>query len=148
MTTSGDTAQTWRDLTDQLTVAQIAQLEHLECDDPQTLLVKARHWAAKNTISVPPFNDVAAPAGAVRTFGWQRDRNWFRDFEGTKRCAGQTPVHIFGRQQADGSIRRWIAVYTRRLDALSAGAARELAAALNGAADEIERLDSAQSRQP
>ncbi len=148
MITPSDAAHTWRDLADRLTVAQISQLEHLECDDPQALLAKARHWAAKNTTVAPPFNDVAPPAGAVHTFGWQRDSNWFRDFEGTKRCVGQTRVHIFGRQQADGSARRWIAVYTRRLDALSAGAARELAAALNGAADEIEWLDSAQSRQP
>jgi hypothetical protein len=141
MTTSGDTAQTLRDLADQLTAVQITQLERLERDDPHTLLEKARQWAAKNTTAAAPFNNVAPPAGAVRTFGWQRDSNWFRDFEGTKRCAGQARVHIFGRQQADGSARRWIAVHTRRLDALSAAAARELSAALNDAADEIERLD-------
>lgn len=141
MTTSDGTAQTWRDLADQLTAAQIAHLERLELDDPQTLLEKARQWAAKNTTAAAAsFNDVPPPAGAVRTFGWQRDSNWFRDFEGTKRCAGQTRVHVFGRQQADGSARRWIAVYTRRLDALNAAAARELAAALNDAADEIERF--------
>jgi hypothetical protein len=139
MTTSDDTAQTWRDLAGQLTAAQITQLERLECDDPQTLQ-KARQWAAKNMAASASFNDVAPPAGAVRTFGWQRDSNWFRDFEGTKRCAGQARVHVFGRQQADGSTRRWIAVYTRRLDALNASAARDLAAALNDAADEIERL--------
>jgi hypothetical protein len=128
-------------LADQLTAAQITQLEHLECDDPQTLLEKARQWAAKNTAAAASFNDVAPPAGAVRTFGWQRDSNWFRDFEGTQRCPGQARVHVFGRQLADGSARRWIAVYTRRLDALNAAAAREMAAALNDAADEIERLD-------
>jgi hypothetical protein len=140
MTTSDDTAQTWRDLADQLTAAQITQLERLECDDPQTLLEKARQWAAKNVTAAAPSTNVAPPAGAVRTFGWQRDSNWFRDFEGTNRCAGRARVHIFGRQQADGSARRWIALYTRRLDALSAAAARELAAALDDAADEIERL--------
>jgi hypothetical protein len=140
MSTSDDIAQTWRDLADQLTAAQIVQLEGRECDEPHALLEKARQWAAKNTTAAASFKDVAPPAGATRTFGWQRNSNWFRDFEGTKRCAGQARIHIFGRQQADGSARRWIAVHTRRLDALSAAAARELAAALNDAADEIELL--------
>jgi hypothetical protein len=140
MTTSDDTAQTWRDLADQLTAAQITQLERLERDEPQTLLEMARRWAAKNTTAAVRFDDLAPPAGAARMFGWQRDGNWFRDFEGTMRRAGRTRVHIFGRQQADGSTRRWIAVQTRRLDALDAAAARGLAAALTDAADEIEQL--------
>jgi hypothetical protein len=140
MTTSDDTAQTWRDLADQLTAAQITQLERLELDEPHALLEMARQWAGKNTTAAMPFHDVAPPAGAVRTFGWQRDGNWFRDFEGTMRRAGQARVHIFGRQHADGSARRWISVHTRHLDALDAAAARGLAAALTEAADEIERL--------
>jgi hypothetical protein len=140
MTTSNDTAQTWRDLADQLTAAQITQLERLERDEPQTLLELARQWAAKNTTDAMGFDDIASPAGAVRLFGWQRDGNWFRDFEGTVRDAGQARVHIFGRQQADGTARRWIAVHTRRLNALDAPAARGLAAALTDAAEEVERL--------
>jgi hypothetical protein len=140
MTTSDHTAQTWRDLADQLTAGQITQLEGLELDEPQTLLEKARQWAAKNTTAAAPFDDVAPPAGAVRTFGWHLDSDWFRDFEGTTRRAGQARVHIFGRQQADGLARRWIAVHTRHLDALDAAGARGLAAALNDAADEIEQL--------
>jgi hypothetical protein len=87
-----------------------------------------------------PFDHVAQPAGAVRTFDWQLDGNWFRDFEGTTRRSGQARVQISGRQQADGSTRRWIAVHTRHLDALGPAAARDLAAALTDAADEIERL--------
>ncbi len=140
MTTSDDAAQTWRDLAEQLTGAQIIQLERLERDEPRTLLEMAREWAAKNTAAAERFDDVTPPAGAVRLFGWQLDGNWFRDFKGTTRCAGQARVHIFGRQQADGSIRRWIAVHTRRLDALDAAAARGLAAALLDAADEVEGL--------
>src|SRR5581483_1282138 len=115
-----DTAQTWRDLAEQLTAAQIVQLERRECAEPQALLEKARQWAAKNATAAASFKDVAPPAGATRVFGWQRNSNWFRDFEGTKRCAGRVRIPIFGRQQADGSARRWIAVPTRRLDALSA----------------------------
>jgi hypothetical protein len=140
MTTPDDTAQTWRDVANQLTAAQIAQLERLERDEPKTLLQTARQWAAKNMIAAVSFGDVAPPAGAVRTFAWQLDGNWFRDFEGTTRRGGPARVQIFGRQQADGSTRRWIAVHSGHLDALDAAATRELAAALIDAADEIERL--------
>ncbi len=140
MTAHDDTAQTWRDVADQLTAAQIAQLERLEHDEPQTLLTMAREWAAKNVSAEMPFDDVAPPDGAVRTFHWQLDSDWFRDFEGTTRRCGQARVEICGRQQADGSTRRWIMVHSRYLNALDAVAARELAAALTEAADEIDRL--------
>ena len=140
MTTHDNTAQTWRDVADQLTAAQIAQLERLERDEPQTLLEMAREWAAENATAAAPFDDVAPPDGAVRTFQWQLDSNWFRDFEGTTRRCGQARVQICGRQQADGSTRRWITVHSRYLNSLDAVAARELAAALTEAADEIERL--------
>ena len=147
MTTSDDsTAQTWRDVTDQLSAAQIAELERLEHDEPQTLLEMARQWAAKNVTAGMPFDTVAPPDGAVRTFDWQLDSNWFRDFEGTSRRGGRARVQIYGRQQADGSTRRWIGVQTRHLDALDAATARELAAALTDAADEIERLTYAKQQ--
>jgi hypothetical protein len=139
MTTPDDTAQTWRDVSDHLTTAQIAQLERIERDEPQTLLETARQWAADNVTAAAPFDHVAQPADAVRTFDWQLDGNWLRDFGGTTRRAGQTRVQICGRQQADGSTRRWIAVRTRYLDALDPATARELAAALTEAADEIEQ---------
>ncbi len=141
MSTPDDTAQTWRDVADQLTAAQIAQLERLERDEPQTLLEMAQQWAAKNMTTAAPVDHVAQPAGAVRTFDWQLDSNWFRDFEGTRRRAGQARVQIYGRQQADGSTRRWITVHARHLDALEPAAARELGGALTDAADEIERLN-------
>lgn len=140
MTTHDDTAQTWRDVADQLTAAQIAQLERLERDEPQTLLEMAREWAAKNISTAMPFDDVAPPAGAVRTFDWQLDSNWYRDFEGTTRRGRHGSIQIFGRQQADGSTRRWITVHTRHLQALDAAAAREIATALTDAADEMEQL--------
>ncbi|MBI2693308.1 hypothetical protein [Mycobacterium nebraskense] len=127
-------------MADRLTAAQIAQLERLEHDEPQTLLEMARQWAAKNVTAGMPFDAVAPPDGSVRTFDWQLDSNWFRDFEGTSRRVGRVRVQIYGRQQVDGSTRRWISVQTRHLDALDAPTARELAAALTDAADEIERL--------
>jgi len=140
MTRPDDTSQTWRDLADQLTPAQIAELERLEHDESKTLLELARRWAAEKMTDAVLFCDVAPPAGAVRSFPWQLDKNWFRDFEGTTRRSGQARVHIYGRQQADGLSRRWIAVKAHHLDGLDASAARELAAALADAADEMERL--------
>lgn len=139
MATSDDTVQNWRDVADRLTPAQIAQLERLERDEPQTLLEMARQWAAQNATATAPFDHIAPPIGAVRTFDWQLDGSWFRDVEGTTRRAGPVRVQIYGRQLADGSTRWWIAVHTR-VDALGAAAARELAAALTDAAGEIERL--------
>ncbi len=65
MATHDETAQTWRDVADQLIAAQIAQLERLERDEPQTLLQMAREWAAKNASTAMPFDDVALPAGPL-----------------------------------------------------------------------------------
>lgn len=42
MTTSDETAETWRDLADQLTAAQITQLERFELDEPQEWRVSGR----------------------------------------------------------------------------------------------------------
>ena len=143
MTTPEDTAASWRDLAGRLTPVQVAELERLEKDEPQTLLQMARQWAAENMTDAVLFDDVAPPVGAVRTFAWQLDGDgkWFRDFEGPRRRVGQVGVHIRARQQADGSSRRWIAVGCQDLNALDAAAARELAAALADASDELARLD-------
>ncbi|ASL15152.1 hypothetical protein [Mycobacterium intracellulare] len=145
MTTSDDAARNWRDVADQLTPAQVTQLERLEQDEPQTLLEIARQWATQNSAAPAPIDNIAPPAGAVRTFDWQLDGSWFRDFEGTTRRAGPARVQIYGRQRADASVRRWIAVQTRHLDALGAAAARELAAMLTDAANEVELCPSGQT---
>lgn len=141
MTISDHTVGTWREVVDQLTPAQIAELERLERAEPQTLSDMARQWAKQNTAatSAPP-GQIAPPTGAVRAFDWQLDGRWFRDCEGTTRRAGPARVQIYGRQLADGSARWWIAVHSRHLGALDAAAARELAATLADAADEIEGL--------
>jgi cob(I)alamin adenosyltransferase len=60
MTTPADTARTWREVADRLTPAQIAQLEHLERDNPQTLLEMARQWAAKNMTAAAPLDQCRA----------------------------------------------------------------------------------------
>ena len=89
MSTPDDTAQTWRDVADQLTATQNAQLERLVRDEPQTLLEMAQQWAAKNVADAAPVDHVAQPVGAVRTFDWQFDSDWFRDFEGTTLAPGR-----------------------------------------------------------
>jgi hypothetical protein len=128
---------------------QIAQLERLERDEPKTLLEMARQWAAKNMIAAVPFGDVAPPAGAVRTFAWQLDSNWFRDFEGTMRRGGPARVQIFGRQRADGSTRRRIAVHSRHPDTLERGDPRTGGSAdLCGRRDRASRSISARRRRP
>lgn len=115
MTTRDKPAHNWRDVAERLTAEQIAQLERMESDGPQMLLEMAQGWAADNITAAVPLKEIAPPAGAVRTFHWQLDSSWFRDFEGTKRHGGQAYVQICGRQQADGSARRWISVHARHL---------------------------------
>ncbi len=138
MSTPDYTAQTWRDVADQLTATQNAQLERLVRDEPQTLLEMAQQWAAKNVADAAPVDHVAQPVGAVRTFDWQLDSDWFRDFEGTTLAPGRPAF----RSTVDSrpTARRWIAVHARNLDALEPLVARELGGALTDAPNEIERL--------
>jgi hypothetical protein len=55
MTTPDDTAQTWRDVTNQLTAAQIAQLERLERDEPKTALSRWLKIGAAQLGLEPPL---------------------------------------------------------------------------------------------
>jgi len=143
----------WRDLADQLTIEQINQLERYERESPDPteiaagLLDLAREHARDNLADMFMAH-VPTPAGAVKVWPWQKGTHGVqrREFDGTTRRVKGATVYIGGRQHANGTAERWIAVECRELDAITAGQARRLAAALNEAADEIEALSTAEAR--
>lgn len=85
MTTDDNGASTWRDIADQLTGQQRAELEAYEHagDGADTLLFTARSLAAENITDAVMFGDVPEPPDAERVHGWQCDDGgaWFREFE-------------------------------------------------------------------
>lgn len=94
-----DDARTWRDLIDQLTREQIAELAANDtgADDGGVLLSEARNFAEQNMIESIYCPD-PLPADAIRgygargfngkwrSYGWQPDDDgkWWRGFEGTR----------------------------------------------------------------
>jgi hypothetical protein len=161
-TTHDDNATTWRDLTDQLTNDQIGHLENFEAkalaepaEVAEGLLEWAREHAQKNLADDAQFGHLPHPAGARRADHWEDDGegNWSRMFAGSQRfiespCIS-TPVtgdrtniglDIEGQQHADGTVVRY--VYLSGGGELTAISARQLAAALIEAADEVERLNA------
>jgi hypothetical protein len=112
-----DTATTWRELADQLRPEQIAELDGWERGgyEAATLLFTARVWTAENVTDT-----------------------WPREFTTVASRFGGTTIYVNGRQFDDGRCERWITLRTDETDRLSPAKARELAALLARAADEIE----------
>ena len=143
MNTIDNTAQTWRDLTDQLTPEQIGQLESARWPDDAERLDIARDFAARNLLQVS-LADVAAPAGTTKAGAWCADGT------DTKRTVyaglwhvGNVITEIFGEQSADGST-VW-QIECREADStdgtITAEQARALALVLTDAAELLDKLD-------
>jgi hypothetical protein len=153
MTTTHDTAQTWRDLADQLTPSQIRRITGYEQrwtmpDDElgRVLLDGAREYAKDNLRDRFTFGHLADPAGATTVYPCEEhDGVWFRVFDGTTRRVAGAEVDITGKQTADGTLHRGITVNVDDLrdGGLGADQARELGAALIAAAVELDQLDGA-----
>jgi len=136
---------TWHDITDQLTPAQAELLEWLQGDplggllscSEQHLLI-ARGWASYN-LEQSFHADVAAPADAVEVGPWlmsksgQRSRS-FRSVSGSDGL--DVAIETSGSQYTDGRIEGHVSL-TGDLTDLDPAGAREVAAALNAAADLI-----------
>ena len=148
-----NTATTWRDLADQLTPEQVASMEQAEIDfgipdkDKQAALLLdfAREHCEFNIVDAA-YADVSLPAGAQSdSSGWERNSDGsgysrslvWRDFEGI----GTAAIAIDGRQRADGSFTRQVSVYAENTP-LTAAEARQLAAGLLEAADQLGALDT------
>ncbi len=142
-----ETATTWRDLVDQLTPQQVVELEYCEREEfppglasPGNHLNHARKLVELN-LARAMYADVAPPADAIEVDDWSDwDRDvylrmfvsWFRREDGVS-------VEISGFQSSDGLVERSI-VDTSGDNPMSAGLARQRAAALLEAADELDRL--------
>lgn len=144
-----DNADTWRDLTEQLTPKQIAELEYCEregvppcmTDPRQGLLNIARAEAQRNLIQVL-CADIAPPTYAVGgTFDWEErgPKGFGRMFTVSTRAVGETAVEVCGVQFDDGHVELALMLAEAPED-ISASDARALAAALVEAADEMDRL--------
>jgi hypothetical protein len=148
----GDTATTWRDLADQLTPQQIAELKTWEQkwpDEHNGFLVEARSYAEQNLDDKLMFGHLDAPEGATRVWpaGKRMDGTWVREFSGTARLIAGVTVYIDGDQSVDGSVKRVLSVGVSDLregpgGELSGEQARQLAAVLVEAADELDRLSA------
>lgn len=140
-------ATSWRDLADQLTPDQI---ETYECVERGTQgrasaqLLEFARLSVEGRLAEMAYGDIPLPVGAEsadkwqvhREFGWSRSVVW-REFRGP-----EMSVDIDGWQRCDGAVaRRAISVYLNEGQQFTGAAARQLAALLVEAADELDRLD-------
>jgi hypothetical protein len=137
-----DNATNWRNLTDQLTPAQIAELEREEetgCD-PGALRWQARRYVEAALGDILQGH-IEAPPDATEVHAWEtcyhEDGSWSRTFEGTHRRLGDFSVEILGVQCEDGFTTREVKVAGGE-DYMDSAQTRELAAALIAAADEVD----------
>lgn len=153
-TTHDDNATTWRDLTDQLTPEQVEKLSAAEkcsglpdAEKAETLLEWARDHAEQNLRDQVMFGHLERPEGATQVYGCgeRSDGRFSREFVGTARKVNGVTVTIDGAQFADGTAERMLNVGVDDLaegpgGVLDGDQARQLAAALVEAADELDRL--------
>jgi hypothetical protein len=139
--TPENTAREWRDLADQLTPDDIAELEDDErefvhaLDADHALLFSARRLIDTRLVG-QMCADVPAPVGAATVDEWNRE-GWRRPFFGTQRGN----VGIYGEQNTNGTVTHLVVTVGPPGDSVemdSAGA-RKLAAATLATADEIDK---------
>lgn len=148
-TTHPDNATTWRDLADQLTPQQVAELEYCECEQippglasPQGHLNCARAMVRRN-LNQALCADIAAPAEAAGdVYEWEEwdDDRLGRLYDVSRREVGDfCAVEVNGVQFNDGSIERSILLLIEDAT-LTAQQARVIATALAEAVGDLEQL--------
>jgi hypothetical protein len=89
-----------------------------------------------------PIPDLSPPPDATQLFEWTTDEGGpFREFTGTTREVFGARISISGYQNSDGACHRWLGLHVTDIATLSPAQARELAAALQSAAEEVEQLE-------
>jgi hypothetical protein len=148
-TSHDDTATTWRDLADQLTPEQIAELEYCErggvppgLADAEHQLNGARAMARHNLIQTLCADIPAPPDAAGRLYAWEEWGDGHgRVYTVSTRTGANTSVEILGIQHDDGRVERFILAQASDDDGgMTAAQARQFAAVLLDAADELDGL--------
>ena len=143
-----DNPNDWRDLERRLTAEQIAEIDESELDD-ESRLSWARRLVDSNILQAR-FADISVPPGcAEEPWPWEdnEDGRYGRLFSVSSRIVipgadGMTGVvGGGGRQFSDGTVQRWVETSGPMIDAMTAEQARDVAAALLAAADELDRLN-------
>lgn len=145
----------WRDLADQLTAEQVAELAHLEATgqppgqaDPREGYIRLARSMAQQNIVNQMCVDLPAPAGAVEMFDWMEwdDGEYRRQFTVSKTRLHGVVVELGGTQHSDGRVEHCIVIADDAEEdiGLTADQARAVAQVLLAAAGELDRVsDSA-----
>ena len=158
MTTApDDTANCWRDLADQLTDEQVAEIEYMERENipprvtaEQGHLNYARMAAAHNLVQALHAG-IPEPPDATEVDDWTEwDRLgnqtvYARPYTASARDVGPVTVELAGVQYADGQVRRYILTRPNGFGndgEMTAAQARALAAELLNAADTLDEAAS------
>lgn len=143
-------ANGWRDVADQLTPAQVSKLVGMELNGSSTamMLTFARDMAEGNVTDAFHFGHLPVPADATQVVRSHQDRDtgvWIRPFVGSEWNIADVSLWVDGEQRADGQVSRSLIVSVSDVGETGGGEltidhARELAAALIEAANELDRL--------
>lgn len=134
----------WADLASQLTPEQIANLHASEQDHlmPELLLLLARRYALDNlNQSLRADTDIPAPP-AIEVFDWENveEGEWHRNFTVSRTELEGRTVEVAGTQHRNGTIDHYVGILGD-VGVLTAGQARDLAAALLAAVAELDHLN-------
>ncbi|BBY52932.1 hypothetical protein H7J07_00450 [Mycobacterium koreense] len=132
--------ETWRDVADQLTDAEVSEFEAAEQAGEHHRILRENARAA---VWGRQYAHIAAPAGTNRTHEWEQfaaDEPPQRLITGDRWPGRTVTLTANGFQRCDGMMRsRWVHVYVNPSDdTLTADEARELAARLVEAADFLD----------
>ena len=133
------TETTWRDITG-LTDEQTAQLAADTTQTEGVLLDIAQTMAERNHLQTT-LTHITAPTARAGT--WYDDgANIARTIYGTEAVLDTVTARVVGEQDSSGAVTAWVEVVENpgTDGGMNAGQARELAAALVQAADELDRL--------
>lgn len=148
---STDNVTTWRELANQLTPEQVAEIEYCEREEippgiasEQSRINHARAFVRLN-LAQAICADVPVPADAIDTpSAWDewadQGAQFQRVYAVSDTTTGGTRVQILGYQNEHNEIYRRIYV-DGTLEDLDAANARAIAAALTAAADRLDQLD-------